>query len=55
MFIAARVPEPLIKQGLKAGDWVTTGSTMGICPAPPGSAAIADFGSLGRIEVSFTA
>lgn len=42
-------------KGLKAGDWVTTGSTMGICPAPPGSAAIADFGSLGRVEVSFTA
>lgn len=40
--------------GLKAGDWVTTGSTMGICPAPPGSSAIADFGSLGRVEVSFT-
>lgn len=41
-------------KGLKAGDWVTTGSTMGICPAPPGSSAVADFGSLGRVEVSFT-
>jgi len=41
-------------KGLKAGDWVTTGSTMGICPAPPGSVSVADFGSLGRVEVSFT-
>lgn len=40
--------------GLKAGDWVTTGSTMGIYPAPPGSSAVADFGSLGQVEVSFT-
>lgn len=42
-------------KGLKAGDWVTTGSTMGICPAPPGSTATADFGALGQVEVSFTA
>jgi 2-oxo-3-hexenedioate decarboxylase len=41
-------------KGLKAGDWVTTGSTMGIYPAPPGITAIADFGSLGKVEVSFT-
>lgn len=41
-------------KGLKADDWVTTSSTMGICPAPPGSVSVADFGSLGRVEVSFT-
>ncbi|NKB55573.1 MAG: hydratase [Alphaproteobacteria bacterium] len=42
-------------KSLKAGEWVTTGSTMGIYPVPAGSAAIADFGSLGQVEVSFTA
>ncbi len=42
-------------KGLKAGAWVTTGSTMGIYPAPSGSTAVADFGSLGRVEVSFAA
>jgi 2-keto-4-pentenoate hydratase len=42
-------------KGLKAGEWVTTGSTMGIFPVPAGSSAVADFGSLGRVEVSFTA
>lgn len=42
-------------KGLKAGDWVTTGSTMGIYPVPAGSSSVADFGSLGRVEVSFTA
>ena len=42
-------------RGLKAGDWVTTGSTMGIYPAPPGSVAVADFGDLGQVAVSFTA
>ncbi len=41
-------------KGLEAGDWVTTGSTMGVCSAPPGSTAVADFGTLGRVEVSFT-
>lgn len=41
-------------RGLKAGDMVTTGSTMGIHPAPAGSASVADFGSLGTVEVSFT-
>ncbi len=42
-------------KSLKAGAWVTTGSTMGIYPVPAGSKAVADFGSLGKVEVSFTA
>ena len=41
-------------KGLKAGDWVTTGSAMGVYPAPPGCNAVADFGALGQVEVSFT-
>jgi len=40
--------------GLKAGEWVTTGSTMGIHPVPAGSATVADFGTLGTVEVRFT-
>jgi 2-keto-4-pentenoate hydratase len=39
--------------GLKSGDWVTTGSTMGIFKAPPGSSVVADFGALGTVEVVF--
>jgi len=42
-------------KGLKAGDWITTGSTMGIYPVPAGSSSVADFGSLGQVAVSFTA
>lgn len=42
-------------KGLKAGDLVTTGSTMGIHAVPAGSKSVADFGSLGTVEVSFTA
>jgi len=38
---------------LEAGHIVTTGSTMGIWPAPAGSTAIADFGVLGQVEVRF--
>jgi 2-keto-4-pentenoate hydratase len=40
-------------KGLKSGDWVTTGSTMGIFKAPPGSTVVADFGALGAVEVVF--
>jgi 2-keto-4-pentenoate hydratase len=38
---------------LEAGHIVTTGSTMGIFQAPPGSTAVADFGELGQVEVRF--
>ncbi len=38
---------------LEAGHVVTTGSTMGIHPAPAGSTAIADFGELGQVEITF--
>ena len=41
-------------KGLKAGEWVTTGSTMGIHPVPAGSEVSADFGALGTIDVKFT-
>lgn len=41
-------------KGLKAGDWVTTGSMTGIYPVPAGSAVVADFGALGTVEVRFT-
>jgi 2-keto-4-pentenoate hydratase len=39
--------------GLKSGDWITTGSTMGIFKAPPGSTVVADFGALGTVELVF--
>ena len=42
-------------KGLKAGEWVTTGSTMGIYPVPAGSVVAADFGTLGTVDVTFTA
>lgn len=40
-------------KSLKSGDWVTTGSTMGIVKAPPGSTVVADFGALGAVTVVF--
>jgi 2-keto-4-pentenoate hydratase len=41
-------------KGLKAGEWVTTGSTMGIYPVPAGSIVMADFGTLGSVDITFT-
>ncbi|MEX2617134.1 MAG: fumarylacetoacetate hydrolase family protein [Alphaproteobacteria bacterium] len=38
---------------LEAGHVVTTGSTMGIFNAPAGSTAVADFGTLGQVEITF--
>jgi 2-keto-4-pentenoate hydratase len=40
-------------KSLKAGEWVTTGSMMGIYKAPPGSSIVADFGALGIVELVF--
>ncbi len=40
-------------RGLKAGDVVSTGTCTGLDPVQPGERAIADFGALGRVEVSF--
>ena len=42
-------------KGLKAGDWVTTGSTMGIYPVAAGSVTVADFGTLGKVDITFAA
>ena len=41
-------------KGLKAGEWVTTGSTMGIYPAPAGSEVVTDFGTLGTVDIQFS-
>lgn len=40
--------------GLRAGDIVTTGSLTGMTPVAPGDHAVATFGFLGQVEVSFT-
>jgi 2-keto-4-pentenoate hydratase len=39
--------------GLRKGDFVTTGSLMGIVFAPPGAEVIADFGRLGEVRIAF--
>ena len=45
----------LIEHGhhLRAGDWVSTGVCTPVFPAAPGDQVIADFGSLGPVEVDF--
>ncbi len=40
--------------GLRRGDFVTTGSLTGMTPVAPGDTAVAEFTSLGNLEVSFT-
>ncbi len=40
-------------QTLKAGEYVTTGSCTKPFPAAKGEAAVADFGALGQVKVSF--
>ncbi|MBL4720388.1 MAG: hypothetical protein JKY20_04555 [Alphaproteobacteria bacterium] len=40
-------------KSLKVGEWVTTGSMMGIYKAPAGSSVVADFGALGVVELEF--
>ena len=43
-------------RGLKAGDIVTAGSCVTPTPAPRGEVkAVADFGSLGKVTVNFSA
>lgn len=44
-----------VGMGLKAGDVVTTGSCTKPLPAAAGQTALADFGELGKVEVSFAA
>lgn len=41
--------------GLKAGQFVSTGSCTGIIPAKPGDSCVADFGPLGKVQVDFPA
>ena len=40
-------------RGLKAGDIVSTGTCTGIAQVRPGDTAVADFGTLGRVEIAF--
>jgi 2-keto-4-pentenoate hydratase len=40
-------------RGLKAGDIVSTGTCTGIAAVRPGDEAVADFGQLGRVEITF--
>ncbi len=40
-------------RGLKAGDIVSTGTCTGLDAVGPGDQAIADFGSLGTVEIAF--
>lgn len=39
--------------GLKAGQWITTGSWTGNTPAPAGSQAVATFGHAGSVSLRF--
>jgi len=41
-------------RGLKVGDVVSTGTCTGLDSVRPGDHVVAEFGSLGRVEVSFT-
>ena len=42
-------------KALRAGDLVTTGSTTGLLPLPPGSRAEAEFAGIGRVAVARSA
>ena len=39
--------------GLRAGQWVTTGSCTGTVMVAPGTVVVADFPGVGRAEVKF--
>lgn len=41
-------------RGLRAGDYVMTGTCTGLTPLSPGDTAAADFGVLGTVRASFT-
>ena len=41
--------------GVRAGEFVTTGTCTGVKPVKPGDAVTVDFGPLGKLEVSFVA
>lgn len=42
-------------EGLKEGQFVSTGSCTGILPVQPGDRVVADFGPLGQVRVDFEA
>ena len=42
-------------QAISAGEIVTTGTCASIVPVVPGDAVVADFGSLGQVELLFVA
>jgi 2-keto-4-pentenoate hydratase len=43
----------LSERGLRAGDLIMTGTCTGITPVSPGDRAVADFGAMGEVSVSF--
>lgn len=38
---------------LRAGDWISTGTCVGIVPVVPGQTVVGEFGPLGRVAVRF--
>jgi 2-keto-4-pentenoate hydratase len=50
------IAETLAKSGgrLNAGDWVSSGTCLGIIPITPGATITGDFGALGSVSVTFT-
>jgi len=38
---------------LRAGDWVSTGTCLGVVPAAAGTRVRGDYGALGRVELTF--
>lgn len=54
--VTAWLANALIENGLhlKAGEWISTGTTTPVYPASKGDAISADFGSLGEIEITFS-
>ena len=42
-------------ESIEAGEVITTGTCTGITPVSPGDVAVADFGSLGKVELSIAA
>ena len=42
-------------ESIEAGEVITTGTCTGITPVSPGDVAVADFGSLGRVELTIAA
>lgn len=39
---------------LKAGDWVSSGTCLGVIPISPGATITGDFGALGRVSVTIS-